>query len=229
MTTNAKQKAPQYNTPVGTMIFPRITVPDTKFKAEGQYSTKLAIPSDHPAVAKIIEVVDKAAEAKLSEAKKEAKNPVEAKKWAINNRPYEAEVDKEGNETGRTVFKFARTASGVSKKDGKEWTAKVKLFDATGKVIADPASLQVWGGSEGVVRFELVPYAPNAKIGAGVSLKLVAVQITKLVSGGGSDNAEDYGFVAQPGGFSADDMVKPASNQTTEGDDSGSAEESDEF
>ena len=47
----------------------------------------------------------------------------------------------------------------------------------------------------------------TAMAGAGVSLRLRAVQITKLVEGG-SGNAEGYGFEAVDGGYVAPEQAK---------------------
>ena len=55
----------------------------------------------------------------------------------------------------------------------------------------------VWSGSEMKVSAELVPYY-TAMVGAGVSMRLRAVQITKLVEGG-NGNAKGYGFGEEEG------------------------------
>lgn len=52
--------------------------------------------------------------------------------------------------------------------------------------------LEVWGGSELVVSFRLVPFY-TAGVGAGVSHRLEAIQLLKVVTGN-SANAEEYGF-----------------------------------
>lgn len=211
---NAKPEKKTYNTPQGVMIYPRITAPDYKYKTEGEFSTKLSLPTDNPIAVKMIALADRIAEEALAAAiKADERKPADQKKtpWAINNRPYEAETDDEGNETGNTVFKFGTNHSGKSKKDGKVWKRWPKLFDAQGVAIPRAKdkdyTLQVWGGSEGSVSFEAFPYSPNAKIGAGCKFGLVAAQITKLVSGGDGGSAEQYGFQKQEGGFSAADIA----------------------
>ena len=69
------------------------------------------------------------------------------------------------------------------------------MFDATGKPIAKDTI--VWGGSEMKVSYELVPYHTTL-VGAGVSLRLKAAQILKLVSGEGAA-ASSYGFSKEEG------------------------------
>ena len=52
-----------------------------------------------------------------------------------------------------------------------------------------PASQIIWGGSLMKVAYQLIPYNSPA-IGAGVSARLKAVQITKLVEGSGSTSSD---------------------------------------
>jgi hypothetical protein len=59
----------------------------------------------------------------------------------------------------------------------------------------------VWSGSEMKVSAELIPYF-TAMAGAGVSLRLRAVQITKLVEGG-AGNSKGYGFDEVKDGYVA--------------------------
>jgi hypothetical protein len=132
-------------------------------------------------------------------------------------------ADDEGNETGEVAFTFKRKASGVNKKTGKPWVAKVPLYDAAGKPV-DRTKVQVWGGSEIKVAFELNPFYTDL-VGAGVSLRLVGVQIIKLVSGG-ERTAESMGFSAEdgytytPDEFPSDsgDDAAPVSGDEDDGD-----------
>lgn len=229
-----KPESKKYNTPVGRLVFPRLTQPDTKFKAEGEFSTKLVLPTDDPVTGKMIALADRVAEAALAEGKANAK-PADVKKWAINNRPYSAELDDDGNETGNTVFVFKATASGVSKKTGKPWTRRIDLFDAKGKPLPKKDgeyAVQIWGGTEASICFEAFPYAPNAKIGAGCKFGLVAAQIVKLVSGGEGRDASAYGFEKRDDGFDSDELGE---TETSDGEETsseksdGSAGEDDDF
>ncbi len=76
------------------------------------------------------------------------------------------------------------------------------MFDSSGKPLTDA---NVWSGSEMKVSAELVHWF-TAMAGAGVSLRLRAVQITKLVEGG-AGNAEGYGFDKVEGGYTAPESV----------------------
>lgn len=242
---NAKPKNKTYTTPVAPFgPYPRITKPDFKFKDEGEFSVKVILPTDNPVAIKMRALADEVAAEALKDGKAklvEKGKAADAKKMAINNHPYSDETDDEGNETGRTVFKFSMKHSGVSKKNNKPWKRWPKLFDAAGNAIARPKDsdydFDVWSGSEGAVSFEAVPYAPNAKIGAGCKFALVAAQITKLVEGGDGGSADDYGFAKQDGGFSASDLPAksgtPSDDAGDEGDESegsdGPSSDNDDF
>ena len=73
--------------------------------------------------------------------------------------------------------------------------------DAKGKPLT--GETKVGGGSVIKVSYEVVPYY-TAIAGAGVSLRLKAVQIIELKAYSGGGNAESYGF-GEEEGFEADD------------------------
>ena len=61
----------------------------------------------------------------------------------------------------------------------------------TGERITD----NVWGGSVIRVKGQIIPYVNNAGMYAGLSLRMKAVQVIELVSGGGGSSAfwTDFG------------------------------------
>ena len=126
-----------------------------------------------------------------------AKEKNKGKTIKLANPPYEEEMDEKNVPTGNIIFKFKRKAQIIAK-DGKVIPFKVALFDSSGKPLI---YTNVWSGSEMKVSAELVHWF-TAMAGAGVSLRLRAVQITKLVEGG-SGNAEGYGFNNVKGGYTA--------------------------
>lgn len=196
------KKRPQFTSPRGVFRFPKLTEPDTKFKAEGEYSVNLIVDGSLPEVKKLMALCDKEAAASLEDAKAKAKNPAEAKKWETKYLPYkEVEDEETGEPTGEVSFKFTMKASGLRKKDGKPWSRKPTLFDARGKRITD--SINIGGGTEGKISFEIIPYAPTTTVGASVKLALEAVQIIDLKSWG-EKSADQYGFGAEDG-YSADE------------------------
>lgn len=198
-----KPKNPEFTTPRGTFVFPKLTEPDygnEKFpKPDGEYSVNLRL-----SVADAEEFVESKLRPHLNAALAAAREefdklPVGTRKKLkdiTENDLYRVEYDKETEEeTGYVLFKFAMKASGKTKA-GKEWSRKPAIFDAKGKKMTKVPS--IWGGTEGKVSFEARPYFIPGTGAAGLKLALNAVQIINLVSGGGRD-AEGYGFGEEDG------------------------------
>jgi hypothetical protein len=176
-------------TPAGIAKYPKLFTPDTKFKKEGEYSVKLILQGEDAAT--LTGSIDRGLADSLTEAKLDAKN--KGKKIKPADAPYKAVVDDEGNETGETQFTFKMNAAGT-RKDGTAWTRRPMVFDAKGAVVKDA---KVGGGSKIKVAYEMSKfYTPL--VGAGVSLRLEAVQIITLVEYGNRD-AKGYGFEAEEG------------------------------
>lgn len=172
-------------TPAGTAIYPHLTQPDTKFNAMGEYKVSLAV--DEAEAAPLI--------ANIEQATKQAEKLIpQGKRPKMAEPPYFNEVDDEGQDTGRIVFKFKMKAK-INTKDGRTIEMSPKLFDSQGTLVNDVDS--IWGGSTLRVSADLVPYYV-ATTGAGVSARLKAVQIIELKTGGGS-NASSFGFEATEG------------------------------
>jgi hypothetical protein len=189
-------KRPKFTSPKGTFKFPKLTEPDTKFKPEGEYSVKLLLDTDTPECAKLIRMIDEAAAESLAENKAKAKNVAEAKKWETKSVPYQDVLDEEtGEPTGVTEFSFKMTASGTSKKTGKDWTRKPALFDAKGQPIK--GSPKIGGGTVGKVSFELMKWG-TLQLGASVKLALEAAQIIDLKEWG-EQSASSFGFGKEEG------------------------------
>ena len=115
------------------------------------------------------------------------------------------------------TLSFKLNAVGKNSKTGETWKNTVKLFDAKGK----PTKVKVGGGSRIRVSAEINPYY-TPTIGAGVSLRLKAVQIEELMQGG---DATSYGFDEIEDGFDAseheDEDLETTSTEegSNEGDD----------
>jgi|19_taG_2_1085344.scaffolds.fasta_scaffold03581_6 hypothetical protein len=193
-----------FNTPVGVAIWPKLVDADEKFN---KWGVKLALPVDDEATQDFIELIDKLAADALENTIKEKKaagfTPAKLKKIVAADLPYEYEEDDDGEPTGRVLFNFSKKSI-IQRKDKEDIICSPPgLFDAAGKKI--PGKPQIWGGSKLIVNFGTRDYWV-AKIGAGVSLQLRAVQVIELVSGGAA-TAEDCGFEAHEGGYVADQTV----------------------
>ncbi|TAJ97124.1 MAG: hypothetical protein EPO41_03795 [Reyranella sp.] len=214
-----KPKPQKFTSEIGTAFHPYLDKPDTKFKDEGEFKVNMRWSAED--AAKIKAQVDE----KMKEARKlpdllaaKKKNP----KAAIpENTPYKEAIDDNGDETGELEFKFATTASGKSKKDGKPWKRTIKFFDAKGQPMK-PISL--WSGSRLRVSYTIGTYFINAKVGYGVKLYLEAVKVIEAVQGSGG-SAKDYGFGEEEEGYTKDDMQSNDSDDA--GDDSSDSEDND--
>ena len=177
----AKNSYVKVVSPVGVSQYAWLTTPDTRFDETGHYKTNLILKAKdaQPLVTQINAEIKKS----LTLAKEKAKG--KSIKQAPS--PFEDELI-DGKPSGNVIFKF-KTKAKIITKDGKVIPNRVALFDSTGKPMIDA---NVWSGSEMKVSAELIPYY-TAMAGAGVSMRLRAVQITKLVEGG-SSNAKGYGF-----------------------------------
>lgn len=205
-------KAERFTTPVGEAVFPRLNEPDTKFKAEGEFSVKLRLSGE--AAAKLQDDLTARYDAfYASECK--AKNKKSLKK--ANDLPFKPVKDDDDNETGDIEFKFSMKHN-VAPKNGKPFQQQPALFDAKMK----PVTATIWGGSKLKVSYEINLW--NTALGVGMSLRLKAVQVLELVSGSGG-NAASYGF-GEEEGYEAEEKAEAdtSGDNTTDTTDDGSAD-----
>ena len=168
-------------TEVGKAIYPHLNKPDTRFQKEGVYKVTLELS---PINAKnLLKHIDDG----IALATKDSKSNKTAQL------PYKTD------EKGNMQFNFKCKASGVSK-TGQNWEQKPKVFDSKGTPISK--DILVWGGTTMKVAYEIIPYSNNM-LGSGVSLRLKAVQVHDLVSGGGA-SADSYGFKEEANGYVAE-------------------------
>jgi hypothetical protein len=204
MSATAKKKFVRLTTPVGTAIYPRLTTPDTKFDKDGVYSVDLELDSTNKEAAAFISSLQKAAD----EAYKATCESKGGKKLKRADLPIK---DGEGDMV-RVKFKLKAKAGN----DEKSWAQKPMIFDASGTAIQTPPN--VGSGSRIKVAFEVVPFF-TAMIGAGVSLRMKAVQIIDLTEYTPGDRFDAYGFTADPKGFKAQEAATEAATDTDEDND----------
>lgn len=201
----SKAKNPRYVTPAGIAQYPYLTKPDTKFNPDGEYKLKLEIPGE--AAQDLVTFLDEQQEAAVAKAKKE--NP--GKKIKEGNSPYEVDDD-----TGKVVVNFKLKAK-VTPKSGDPFEQRPAIFDAKGKPLQ--ADAKIGGGSKVKVAYELVPYY-TAIAGAGLSLRLKAVQVIKLVEYSGGASADAFGF-GEEDGYEAEDNSATTNGFSEETEESG--------
>jgi hypothetical protein len=158
-------------TPTGVALYPWLSKPDTKFSTEGEYKVNLVLSAEEakPLIETINEVFTLNVQEEMEKQKK--------KDLKTANPPYSDELDDNGQATGNVIFKFKSKAA-----------YKPALFDAKGTTMVGS---NIWGGSEVRVNASVSPYF-TPTVGAGVALRLRAVQIIALVEG--SEGAGRFGF-----------------------------------
>ena len=199
----AKNNNVKVVSPVGVSQYAWLTTPDTRFDETGHYKTNLIIN------AKEAQSLKAQIDAEIKKSVALAKEKAKGKAIKEAPRPYDDEMI-DGKASGNVIFKF-KTKAKIIAKDGKVIPNRVALFDSAGKPMIDA---NFWSGSEMKVSAELIPYY-TAMAGAGVSMRLRAVQVTKLVEGG-SSNAKGYGFEKVKDGYEQPEAVAVEENVSQE-------------
>jgi len=194
-------------TPKGVLVYPKLTKPDYGTQEypdkEGSYRTNLRMNRNDAGVEAFLQKLDELMELSKQEAEAifaalplQVRKKAEASQGGIQAQlPYTEIYDEATEEpTGEVEVRIKRKASG-ERNDGTKWvTPPPPIFDSASPPKRLPKAVEVWSGSTGVVNVEAFPYFVNATCSYGVSLRLNAVQIRDLVSIGGAQNAEAYGF-----------------------------------
>lgn len=238
MAKEAKKKLPQFTTPRGVFVFPKLTEPDYGSKdfpkPDGEYSLKLRMAqADADAfIARKnkdgVSLGDMYADALRDAEAAFAELPVATRKKLEKVKPNELFTvlyDEETEEpTGEVEFRFKMKASGEFKKGpkaGQKWHRKPDLFDAKGRKIG--GGVNIWGGSEGKVSFVGSPYFIPGTAAAGLRLMLGGVQVIELVSNG-SRAADSYGFGEEEGfGYDPDEYREETTGEDASGESAGDA------
>ena len=164
-------------------VYPHLVKPDVRFNEYGEYKVTLKVAKQD--ASQMVKEIDKSIEDSLAKAEKDNKG----KSVKSAPKPYK-------EESGNVFFKFKMKASGVNKKTQEKFTQRPQLLDSKKNPISPNTS--IWGGSIMKVAYQPVPYF-TPMLGAGISLRLKAVQVIKLVEGK-SDNVfkEEDGFETKP-------------------------------
>jgi len=191
-----RKKFVRITSPLGTAIYPRLTQPDTKFDKDGVYSVDLELDPMDKAASSFIDSLKKASdEAYRDECEKKG-----GKKLKRCDLPIKETED------GKVRIKFKLKAKAGNEE--KSWEQKPVIFDSAGTAMQTPPN--VGSGSRIKVAFEVVPFF-TAMVGAGISLRMKAVQILELKEYTPGDNFDAYGFKADPKGFVAASATEAAS------------------
>jgi hypothetical protein len=208
-------------TPRGIAIWPKLNEPDFKFKDTGEFHTKLAFEADDP---EVVAFIAKLEEARDAEFDAQYNRLVEEKKLAVAKKLTKVEVatpevdDETGDETGRLILRVKMNHRVKSKKSGEDLELRPKYFNAKTERLENPPRI---GGGSLLRAFVIInPYLRDTDKTVGVSLRLDAVQIIKLVTSGGRSAAE-YGMEEEDGDDITDGAPaapKPSAGYSTEDD-----------
>lgn len=212
MPTKTKDTVKQITTPTGMATYPFLTRPNTKFDSDGEYKVNLILPLDK--ARGLMQEIDEAMNESFDKAK--AENPKKAKSIRLAKPPYTEVTDDDGNETGEVQFAFKMKAKITPRNGGQPFEVRPAIYDATGKPIPQN-ELKIASGSKVKVCAELVPFFTDL-VGAGITLRLKAVQIIELVEYQGV-SAERFGFGSEEGyTFGSDDTADSSEGNDDEAD-----------
>lgn len=175
-----------FQTPVGTLLFPWVNEPDTRYDATGVYQTKIAVPFDQAQdlIAQMERIRD--AEFASLDPQKSASYTKKDVYELEYTRPDKDATDEEKEAfvpepTNNVLFK-CKLNKVVTPKNGDPFEQSVILIDAD----EVPVTLPVWGGSKAIVRGQIQPWANAAGKQVGATLRMKAVKVLELVTGEGS-------------------------------------------
>ncbi len=207
-----KKKLPILMTPVGTAMFPYLNKPAPPFADKPGdppvWKVTLKMKASDPDVQAFIADLQARYDANVAEAELEEEPKAKAARLKSKNPeigadvPWKQELDEQGNETGYVLLTLKQKSYAVRKSDGERFDFYVDLFDSKGTRI-DRNKVRIGGGSTISAAFEVDTFF--TQIGAGLSLRLKAVQVLEVVEGQGRD-ASGYGFKVRDG-FSAEEAA----------------------
>lgn len=206
--TTEKKKRTRYTSPKGSALFARVVDVDygTEKYPDPKGSFNITLALDEAEAQRLESMLeDEVAEARVfaDNAFAELKPQSQKKLGEVKfNELGPEEYDRDGNLTGRRLFRFKTGA--FYEKNGKKLQRRVPLFDSMQQAV----SLKEEPGNGSIVRvsFTCNPYFVEGQGMGGLSLYLDALQIIKL-NKAGERSASDYGFAAEEGGFcGADDI-----------------------
>lgn len=200
------KKLPIYVSPRGKAKWAKLTEPDTKFKKEGEFSIQMTFPlaESKDMLTKMEEVAAKAFEM----AEKDEDN--EGKKIKKADLPYQ--VDEAA---GTVTMRFKMPASYTDKETGEVRVFHPGVYDAGNKPL--PLDLKIGNDSECKVAFNIKPFF-TPLLGAGISLRLKAVRVLKLIE---FVNGSAAAFGEAEEGYSAADAAADSDDVDQVGDDKG--------
>lgn len=205
-------RQPMFETPAGPFQHPWINNPDTKFNPDGVFQNTLVLPKSDVNTANLLALIDEHCQTAFND-ETAGLSKAELKKWSVY-KPYEDELDEDGEETGNVKLHFKRNHI-ITLKGGEKRELSISVYDTTGTRAEADTMPSIYGGTVGKVLFAFRNIkVPSAHL-AGCKLDFAAVKIIQLKTGGGSDpfSKDDD----QTGGY-VHSRRAPAPDETEGGD-----------
>jgi hypothetical protein len=177
-------------TPVCVALWPKLTIPTTKFAkpgTKGSYEVQIVLDPSNEKHAPFIDRVNELYEEAIAEMAMLEKKP----KIKRCDPPIRPLTDKEGNETGLFALRAKATAGGT-RDDGTDWSFKPRGFTPKG----EPYTGQVNHNAKLALAITARPFYV-ASVGAGLTLALDAYQVYEA-GVGGRETATEFGFEVDP-------------------------------
>lgn len=175
----AKPSFTKVTTPAGVAGYLYLSKPDTKFKEEGEYRAQITLDAKY--LSKFEALIDAEIEKSVAKAKEEN----------AGKRIKQADSPIRYNEDGTFTLNTKCPAFVTAKKTGERYSLMPTVFDGAGNRLKNE-DLKAGQGSTIKVNLEIRPYFTSL-VGAGVTLRVIAVQIIELVEFGGG-TASGFGF-----------------------------------
>ena len=183
-----KKVKERFTTAKGVAYYPHISKPDQNY---GGYKVNLCLSKEdaEPTIAVIKNVLTQGIQMDKALKKSITKQaPL----------PFKDEVGEDGVPTGNIIFKL---------KSGEDY--KPAVFDSKNKAMINH---NIWGGS--IIKVGGTADYYNTNIGAGVTLRLNAVQIIEYVQG--ADGADRFGFTEEEGFSFEDEFIEAVEREADE-------------
>ena len=188
MANTTTKKLIRLVTPKGIAQYPWVFDADKKFIAEGQYHVQLNITKEDAKslITKLTEILNEA-HAEFQKAK--------------------------GKKFTKTPFFEDKQNAVIKRKDGTLTDVKIPVFDSKGTPLS--ADCHLGSGSTIKVAFTYAPYLNAVTKSVGLSLRLSAVQVIKLVAYGANEGAKGFGFDTEEDGYVAPENEKTEEEENT--------------
>lgn len=181
--------------PVCEIRWAHLVTPNVKHNAAGTYSVDLLLDPTIPGHQEFMDTLRDFSEEVFEDHTADMKPKLKEKCQLFL--PFKPEEDQDGEHTGRFVMRVKQNRI-TQRKDGSTHIYKPIIVDSRGKQIPKPKD-NIGNGSEMRADIYLMPFENSSgptKL-VGVSAKMNAVQLVKLVAfGGPSFGAIEGGYVA---------------------------------